>query len=50
MGFPGTGQAGKLDDLKAEKSYGRWAAHVNMVAGNEMLVHDAAKRLARGAL
>ena len=23
MGFPGTGQAGKLDDLNAEKSYGR---------------------------
>ncbi len=44
MGFPGTGQAGKLDDLNAEKSYGRWAAHMNTVAGNEMLVLDAAKR------
>ena len=44
MGFPGTGQAGKLDDLNAERSYGRWAAHVNTVAGNEMLVLDAAKR------
>jgi hypothetical protein len=44
MGFPGTGQAGKLDDLNAEKSYGRWAAHMNTVAGNEMLVLDATKR------
>ena len=44
MGFPGTGQAGKLDDLNAEKSYGRWAVHMNTVAGNEMLVLDAANR------
>jgi NAD(P)-dependent dehydrogenase (short-subunit alcohol dehydrogenase family) len=44
MGFPGMGQAGRLDDLNTEKSYGRWAAHVNTVAGNEMLVLDAAKR------
>jgi NAD(P)-dependent dehydrogenase (short-subunit alcohol dehydrogenase family) len=44
VGFPGTGQAGRLDDLNAEKSYGRWAAHMNTVAGNEMLVLDAAKR------
>lgn len=44
MGFPGTGQAGKLDDLNAEKSYSRWAVHMNTVAGNEMLVLDAAKR------
>jgi hypothetical protein len=44
MGFPGTGQAGKLDDLNAEKSYGRWAVQMNTVAGNEMLVLDAAKR------
>jgi NAD(P)-dependent dehydrogenase (short-subunit alcohol dehydrogenase family) len=44
MGFPGTGQAGKLDDLNAEKSYGRWAVQMTTVAGNEMLVLDAAKR------
>jgi len=44
MGFPGTGQAGKLDDLNAEKSYGRWAVHMNTVAGNEMLVLEAAER------
>ena len=44
MGFPGTGQTGKLDDLNAEKSYGRWAVHMNTVAGNEMLVLDAATR------
>jgi NAD(P)-dependent dehydrogenase (short-subunit alcohol dehydrogenase family) len=44
MGFPGTGQAGKLDDINAEKSYSRWAVHMNTVAGNEMLVLDAAKR------
>jgi NAD(P)-dependent dehydrogenase (short-subunit alcohol dehydrogenase family) len=44
MGFPGTGQAGKLDDLNAEKSNSRWAVHMNTVAGNEMLVLDTAKR------
>jgi hypothetical protein len=44
MGFPGIGQAGKLDDLNAERTYGRWAAHINTVAGNETLVLDAAKR------
>ena len=44
MGFPGSGQTGNLNDLDAEKSYGRWAVHMNTVAGNEMLVLDAAKR------
>jgi hypothetical protein len=44
MGFPGNGQAGALDDLNAEKSYGRWATHMNTVAGNEALVLDAARR------
>ena len=44
MGFPGAGQSGKLDDLNAEESYSRWAVHMNTVAGNEMLVLDAAKR------
>jgi NAD(P)-dependent dehydrogenase (short-subunit alcohol dehydrogenase family) len=44
MGFPGVGQAGKLDDLTAERAYGRWAVHMNTVAGNEILVLDAAER------
>ena len=44
MGFPGNGQAGSLDDLNAEKSYGRWTTHMNTVAGNEALVLDAARR------
>jgi NAD(P)-dependent dehydrogenase (short-subunit alcohol dehydrogenase family) len=44
MGFPGTGRAGTLDDLNAEKSYGAMRVHMNTVAGNEMLVLDAAKR------
>jgi NAD(P)-dependent dehydrogenase (short-subunit alcohol dehydrogenase family) len=44
MGFPGVGQAGNVSDLNSEQSYGRWAAHMNTVAGNEILVLDAAKR------
>src|SRR5262249_9984549 len=44
MGFPGVGPTGRLDDLNAKKSYGRLAAHMNTVAGNEMLVLDAATR------
>jgi hypothetical protein len=44
MGYPGVGQAGTLDDLDAEKSYGAMRAHMNTVAGNEALVLDAAKR------
>lgn len=44
MGFPGNGQAGKLDDLNAENAYGRWTTHMNTVAGNEALVLDAPKR------
>ena len=44
MGYPGTGQAGTLDDLNAEKSYRAFPAHMNTVAGNEALVLDAAKR------
>ncbi len=44
MGYPGNGQAGTLGDLNAEKSYSAMAAHMNTVAGNEMLVLDAAKR------
>lgn len=44
MGYPGAGQLGKFDDLNAEKSYSAVPAHLNTVAGNEMLVLDAAKR------
>jgi NAD(P)-dependent dehydrogenase (short-subunit alcohol dehydrogenase family) len=44
MGFPGGGQSGNVDDLNSEKAYGRWAAHMNTVAGNEILVLDAAER------
>jgi NAD(P)-dependent dehydrogenase (short-subunit alcohol dehydrogenase family) len=44
MGYPGTGQAGTLGDLNADKSYSAMTVHMNTVAGNEMLVLDAAKR------
>jgi NAD(P)-dependent dehydrogenase (short-subunit alcohol dehydrogenase family) len=44
MGFPGVGQTGRLDELNSEKSYGRWTAHMNTVAGNEVLVLHAARR------
>ena len=38
MGFPGTNQAGNLNDLNSEESYPLYA-HMNTVAGNEALVH-----------
>jgi NAD(P)-dependent dehydrogenase (short-subunit alcohol dehydrogenase family) len=44
MGFPGTGEAGKLEDLNAESSYKAMEVHMNTVAGNEMLVLDAVQR------
>lgn len=44
MGYPGTGQAGILGDLNSERSYSAMAAHMNTVAGNEMLVLDSALR------
>jgi NAD(P)-dependent dehydrogenase (short-subunit alcohol dehydrogenase family) len=44
MGFPGAGQAGTLGDLNADASYSAMTVHMNTVAGNEMLVIDAAKR------
>jgi NAD(P)-dependent dehydrogenase (short-subunit alcohol dehydrogenase family) len=43
VGYPGSGQIGAPDDLNAEKSYKAMSAHMNTVAGNEMLVLDAAK-------
>uniref|UniRef100_A0A809DWP0 Oxidoreductase n=2 Tax=Ralstonia solanacearum TaxID=305 RepID=A0A809DWP0_RALSL len=44
MGYPGSGQTGSPDDLNAEQSYRAMSAHMNTVAGNEMLVLDAAGR------
>lgn len=44
MGYPGTGQAGTLGDLNADRSYSAMTVHMNTVAGNEILVLDAAKR------
>ncbi len=44
MGFPGTDQKANVDDLNSERSYKRFAAHSNTVAGNEVLVLDAARR------
>ena len=44
MGYPGTGQAGMLDNLNGETSYSAMPVHMNTVAGNEMLVLDTAKR------
>ncbi|MDM0065285.1 SDR family NAD(P)-dependent oxidoreductase [Variovorax sp. J31P207] len=45
MGYPGSGQAGKLGDLNADKSYSAMSVHMNTVVGNEMLVLDTARRL-----
>ena len=44
MGAPGTGHVGALDDLNAEQKYESMKVHMNTVAGNEALVHVAAKR------
>ncbi|MHC1481233.1 SDR family NAD(P)-dependent oxidoreductase [Frateuria aurantia] len=44
MGYPGTGQIGSSEDLNAEQSYKAMSAHMNTVAGNEMLVLDGAAR------
>ena len=44
MGFPGSGELGKTEDLNQEKAYSVFGAHMNTVAGNEMLVLDAVKR------
>jgi hypothetical protein len=43
-GYPGTGQIGNPDDLNAERAYKALAQHMNTVAGNEILVLDAARR------
>lgn len=43
MAYPGSGEIGQTDDLNWEHSYKAMAAHMNTVAGNEILVHYAAK-------
>lgn len=45
MGYPGSGQAGRLGDLNADQSYSAMGVHMNTVAGNEMLVLDTARHL-----
>jgi NAD(P)-dependent dehydrogenase (short-subunit alcohol dehydrogenase family) len=47
MAYPGSGQIGTPDDLNAEQSYKAMPAHMNTVAGNEMLVLDAARQFPR---
>lgn len=44
VGYPGSGQIGNADDLNAERGYKAMPAHMNTVAGNEMLVLDAARQ------
>lgn len=44
MGYPGSGQKGDFSDLNAERSYSAMPAHMNTVAGNEMLVLEAVDR------
>lgn len=44
MGYPGTGKVGNVDDLNSDKSYGVMSAHMNTVAGNEVLVLDSKER------
>jgi NAD(P)-dependent dehydrogenase (short-subunit alcohol dehydrogenase family) len=43
-GYPGAGQIGNPDDLNAERTYKAFPQHMNTVAGNEILVLDAARR------
>lgn len=44
MAFPGSGQIGDPADLNAERAYRALPAHMNTVAGNEILVLDGARR------
>jgi hypothetical protein len=50
MGFPGSGEAGELGDLNAEKTFasGFGRTHMNTVAGNESLVHHWAAAAGAG--
>lgn len=49
MGFPGSGQMAAIDDLNALHSYKPMRTHMSTVAGNEMLVLDAARRYPQAA-
>jgi NAD(P)-dependent dehydrogenase (short-subunit alcohol dehydrogenase family) len=44
MGFPGTDEKGRPDDLNADVEYKQFPQHLNTVAANEALVLDAAQR------
>ena len=44
VGFPGSNQAGSMDDLNSEQQYNLMIAHSNTVIGNEALVLDSASR------
>lgn len=44
MGYPGSGKPGILGDLNAERGYSVMDVHMNTVAGNEMLVLNAAEK------
>ena len=44
MAYPGGGQIGTPEDLNAARQYKALAQHMNTVAGNEILVLDAAER------
>lgn len=43
MAYPGSGEIGQTEDLNWEHTYKAMDAHMNTVAGNEILVHYAAK-------
>jgi len=43
MAYPGAGEIGQTENLNWEHSYKAMPAHMNTVAGNEILVHYAAK-------
>ncbi|WP_206308860.1 NAD-dependent epimerase/dehydratase family protein [Streptomyces sp. A1136] len=45
MGAPGAGNTGRLEDLNSEHGYKPMAAHMNTVAGNEILVLAGNRRL-----
>jgi NAD(P)-dependent dehydrogenase (short-subunit alcohol dehydrogenase family) len=49
MGMPGTNQVGNPDDLNAEKSYAPMKVHSSTVAGNELLVLEAATQYPNAA-
>lgn len=42
-GYPGFNQKGNLDDLNSDKNYSAMSAHMNTVAGNEILVNVFSK-------